>query len=92
VISLFGVNNSGRLISQVTGLGDFGHAIHDYCTSLVRGRVCRRCVGNLKYVNNRGWIGFESLDCPLPGSQSVDFIIGVIDVVAQPPTKMSQQR
>jgi hypothetical protein len=82
VIQLFGVNNSGQLISEATGLGNFGHAIHDYYTGLVRDRACRRCVGNLERVNNRGWIEFESIDCPLSrDGDRVDFIIGVIDVI-----------
>jgi hypothetical protein len=87
VIRLFGVNNSGRLISQATGLGDFGHAIHDYYTGLVAEKLCRRCIGNLEHVNNRAWIEFESIDCPLSRDGSkVDFIIGVIDVIRRSPT------
>jgi hypothetical protein len=86
VITLFGVNNTGKLISRSTGLGDYGHAIHEYYEGLVAERSCRRCVGNLERVNERGWISFESLDCPLSrDGERVDFIIGVMDVVANAP-------
>lgn len=78
VIELFGVNNTGRVITEATGVGEYGHALAEYYQSIVDERLCRRCTGNMERVNDRRWIEFESIDCPLSrdGGQ-VDFILGV---------------
>jgi hypothetical protein len=86
VIRLFGVSNAGRLISQAAGLGEFGHALHEYYAAIVEDRTCRRCVGSLEHVNDRSWIEFESIDCPLSrDGERVDFIVGVMAVVRSEP-------
>lgn len=78
VIELFGINITGRVITEGAGEADYGHALAEYYRGIVEERLCRRCVGNLEQVNDRRWIEFESIDCPLSrdGSQ-VDYIIGV---------------
>lgn len=78
VIELFGVNNTGRVITEATGVGEYGHALAEYYQSIVDEKLCRRCTGTMEHVNNRQWIEFESIDCPLSrdGGQ-VDFILGV---------------
>jgi len=77
VIELFGINNTGRIVSEGAE-GDYGHALAEYYRGIVEERLCRRCLGNLEQVDDRRWIEFESIDCPLSrdGSQ-VDFILGV---------------
>lgn len=78
VIELFGINNTGRIITQGADDGDYGHALAEYYRGIVEEGLCRRCVGNLEQIDDRRWIEFESIDCPLSrdGSQ-VDFILGV---------------
>jgi len=78
VIELFGVNNTGRVITEAAGVGEYGHALAEYYQSIVDEKLCRRCTGNMERVNDRRWIEFESIDCPLSrdGGQ-VDFILGV---------------
>lgn len=78
VIELFGVNNTGRIITQATGVGEYGHALAEYYQSIADERLCRRCTGNMEHVNHRRWIEFESIDCPLSrDGRQVDFILGV---------------
>jgi hypothetical protein len=77
VIELFGVNVTGRIITEGTE-GDYGHALAEYYRGIVEERLCRRCVGNLEQVDDRRWIEFESIDCPLSrDGRQVDFILGV---------------
>jgi hypothetical protein len=86
VIELFGVNNTGRVITEAAGVGEYGHALAEYYQSIVDERLCRRCTGNMEHVNHRRWIEFESIDCPLSrdGGQ-VAFILGVSVSVGEKP-------
>ena len=78
VIELFGVNNTGLVITEAAGVGEYGHALAEYYQSIVDETLCRRCTGNMEHVNDRRWIGFESIDCPLSrDGRQVDFILGV---------------
>lgn len=78
VIELFGVNNTGRVITEATGVGEYGHALAEYYQSIVDEKLCRRCTGNMEHVNHRQWIEFESIDCPLSrDGHRADFILGV---------------
>jgi len=78
VIELFGVNNTGRIITESAGVGEYGHALAEYYQSIVEERLCRRCTGTMEHVNHRRWIEFESIDCPLSrDGRQVDFILGV---------------
>jgi hypothetical protein len=78
VIELFGVNNTGRVITEAAGVGEYGHALAEYYRSIVEEKLCRRCIGNMEHVNDRRWIEFESIDCPLSrDGKQVDFILGV---------------
>jgi hypothetical protein len=78
VIELFGVNNTGLIITEAEGVGDFGHALAEYYQSIVDEKLCRRCTGNMEPVNHRRWVEFESIDCPLSrDGHKVDFILGV---------------
>ena len=86
VIELFGVNNTGRVITQLTGIGEYGHALAEYYQSIVNERLCRRCTGNMERVNHRQWVEFESIDCPLSrDGHQVDFILGVSVSVSEKP-------
>lgn len=86
VIRLFGAHNAGRLISEATGVGEYGHALHEYYAAIVEDRTCRRCVGSLEHVNDRAWIEFESIDCPLSrDGDRVDYILGAMAVVRSEP-------
>ena len=79
VIELFGVNNTGRIISEGQGEEDYGHALAEYYRSIVEEKLCRRCIGNLEQVSDRRWIEFEAIDCPLSrDGRQVDYIIGVV--------------
>lgn len=77
VIELFGINNSGRVVSREEGEEEYGHALAEYYRGIVEEGECRRCVGSLDLFNRRRSIRFESIDCPLSreGGQ-VDFILG----------------
>lgn len=78
VIELFGVNLTGRVITQAADPEEYGHALAEYYQSVVDDRVCRRCTGNMERLNRRQWVEFESLDCPLSrDGERVDFILGV---------------
>ncbi|WP_340118262.1 PAS domain-containing protein [Pelagibius sp. 7325] len=78
VIELFGVNNTGRIITEAAGVGEYGHALAEYYQSIADERQCRRCTGNMEHLNHRRWIEFESIDCPLSrDGRQVDFILGV---------------
>ena len=78
VIELFGVNRTGRIITQTAGDEEYGHALAEYYQSIVDERLCRRCTGNMEHMNDRRWMEFESIDCPLSRDGSrVDFILGV---------------
>lgn len=78
VIELFGVNNSGRIIEEGAGEADYGHALAEYYRSIVDERTCRRCIGNLERIDDRRWLSFESIDCPLSRDGTrVDYIVGV---------------
>ena len=78
VIELFGINITGRVITEGAGEADYGHALAEYYRGIVEEGLCRRCVGNLEQINDRRWIEFESIDCPLSRDGSrVDYIIGV---------------
>jgi hypothetical protein len=86
VIELFGVNNTGRVITEAAGVGEYGHALSEYYQSIVDERLCRRCTGNMEHVNHRQWIEFESIDCPLSrDGHQVDFILGVSVSVGEKP-------
>ncbi len=79
VIELFGINNTGRIVSESLGEEDYGHALAEYYRSIVEERRCRRCVGNVDQFNDRRSLRFEAIDCPLSrDGQRVDFIIGVV--------------
>lgn len=79
VIELFGINNTGRIVSESRGEEDYGHALAEYYRSIVEERQCRRCVGNVDQFNDRRSLRFESIDCPLSrDGRQVDFIIGVV--------------
>lgn len=78
VIELFGVNYTGRIITEAADLEEYGHALAEYYQSIVDERLCRRCTGNMENANHRRWIEFESIDCPLSrDGRQVDFILGV---------------
>ncbi|WP_207485108.1 PAS domain-containing protein [Arenibaculum pallidiluteum] len=84
VISLFGANSTGQLISEAAALGEFGQAIHEHYSGTATRSTCRRCVGTLERVGERSWISFESLDCPLSrDGTGTDFILGVVEVIEQ---------
>jgi hypothetical protein len=79
VIELFGINNTGRIVSESLGEEDYGHALAEYYRSIVEERRCRRCVGNVDQFNDRRSLRFEAIDCPLSrDGRQVDFIIGVV--------------
>lgn len=85
-IELFGFNATGRVITEAGGVGEYGHALAEYYRSIVDERLCRRCIGNLERVNDRRWVEFESIDCPLSRDGSrVDFILGVSVSVREKP-------
>ncbi|MEQ9606221.1 MAG: PAS domain-containing protein [Kiloniellaceae bacterium] len=78
VIELFGVNRTGQLVTSATGDGEYGHALAEYYQSIVDEKLCRLCTGNMERLNDRRWVEFESLDCPLTRDGGrVDFILGV---------------
>lgn len=79
VIELFGVNNTGRVVSESLGSEEYGHALAEYYREIVEERRCRRCIGNLERINEQRSLKFEAIDCPLSrDGQRVDFIIGVV--------------
>ena len=41
VIELFGVNNTGRIITEAAGVGEYGHALAEYYQSIVVEKLCR---------------------------------------------------
>ena len=79
MIELFGVNNSGRVVSESLGPEEYGHALAEYYRGIVEERLCRRCIGNVERINDRRSLQFEAIDCPLSrdGGQ-VDFIVGMV--------------
>lgn len=78
VIELFGVNRTGQVIAGGAGDGEYGHALAEYYQSIVDEKLCRRCTGNMERLNDRRWVEFESIDCPLSrDGRQVDFILGV---------------
>jgi hypothetical protein len=78
VIELFGVNRTGRIISQGADAGEYGHALAEYYQSIIDEKRCRRCTGNMEHKNDRRSMEFESIDCPLSrDGRQVDFILGV---------------
>jgi hypothetical protein len=82
IIEMMGINSTGQIIRRTERLGTFGRAVAEYFDLIVAERACRRCTGNLERVNDRRWIEFETLDCPLSrDGRKVDFIISVISVV-----------
>jgi hypothetical protein len=86
VIELFGINNTGRIVSEALGEEEYGHALAEYYRSIVDERKCRRCVGNVDQFNDRRSLRFESIDCPLSrNGQDVDFIIGIVVGVQSTP-------
>lgn len=83
VIEMFGVNNTGRVVTDHVGVGEYGHALHEYYTEIVRTRLCRQCDGSLDHID-RGFVRFEAIDCPLSRDGGrVDYILGAIDRVAE---------
>lgn len=79
MIELFGVNNSGRVVSEALGQEEYGHALAEYYRGIVEERLCRRCIGNVERINDRRSLRFEAIDCPLSrDGRQVDFILGVV--------------
>jgi hypothetical protein len=79
MIELFGINNSGRVVSESLGSEEYGHALAEYYRGVVEERLCRRCIGNVERINDRRSLKFEAIDCPLSrDGRQVDFILGVV--------------
>ena len=38
------------IITQATGVGEYGHALAEYYQSIADERLCRRCTGNMEHV------------------------------------------
>lgn len=81
VIAMVGRNRKGELV-RCDAVDEYGHALHEYYTSLVTGRVCRKCTGSLAYAG-REFHRFESVDCPIGDAtnERVAQIIGVMDII-----------
>lgn len=79
-IRLFGHNNTGKTV-RADSREDYGHGIYDYYRRVVEQRRCFMCLGTLT-ANDRVYVNFESLDCPLTDDgHTVSAIIGVVDAV-----------
>lgn len=80
VIRIVGRNRTGETI-QRGAVGEYGHALFEYYTNIVRTRRCMRCLGSLKFAGKE-FARFESIDCPLTDDGiAVSRILGVIDLV-----------
>jgi hypothetical protein len=83
VIALFGYNPTGRIVSASDPVESFGHALKEYYDAVIESGWPRVCVGDLGHAD-RGYIRFESIDCPLAGDDgdALPLIVGVIEQIA----------
>jgi hypothetical protein len=80
VIQMIGRNPSGEAVKRF-GNAEYGHALHEYYTSIAAAKECRKCFGSLAFAD-KDFRYFESIDCPLSNDgERVDYIVGVMDLV-----------
>jgi len=84
VIAMFGHNPTGHIVSAADSVETFGHALHEYYRTVLDDGWPHLCVGDLSHVD-RGFIVFESIDCPLIDEETGEFgyIIGVTEPIEE---------
>ncbi len=82
-IQIVGRNPTGEII-RPGHLSPYGHALHEYYSSIVQAKICKRCVGSL-LLGGKEFKRFESIDCPLTSDgETVTMIIGIMDLIPPP--------
>jgi len=80
VIQIVGRNPTGEAI-RPGHVSEYGHALYEYYSSIVKQRICKRCVGSL-LLAGKEFRRFESIDCPLTSDgERITTIIGVMDLI-----------
>lgn len=72
----------GRPVGSAENIGDFGKAIELLHQETRKHKRCTKCTGDFGKINNRDWVKFESINCPVSrDGERVDFIMGVMEMI-----------